>query len=250
MLAKEMLALKLRFGCRHFYFVDQYVDPEYLSALSDAILELKLDCRFQIMARTVAGYTPALLHKAAQAGCCWISWGVESGSQKLLNLMNKGTAPEIALRVLRDASAAGISNLVMMIFGAPGSDARCLEETFAFLDRAWNDIDGMTASAFVLFDQTDFASHPERFGLEILGKNSILGVDGHPVHDLKLRFRRESEPGRSESPLAALEIEKWERYKAWLPELPFHGVLCCEHYLLYADALQASHRPRRKQRPA
>ena len=250
MVAKEMLALRMRFGCRHFYFVDQYVDPIYLNELSDAILELKLDCRFQIMARTVAGYTPELLHKAAQAGCCWISWGVESGSQKLLNLMNKGTTPEIALRVLRDATAEGISNLVMMIFGAPGSDASCLDETFTFLDRAWMHIDGMTASAFVLFDQTDFGSHPERFGLEILGKNRVLCVEGRPLYDLKLRFRRDSEPGRSESPLAAMEIEKWERYKAWLPELPFHGALCCEHYLLYADALQASHRPGRNQRPA
>jgi len=250
LVVREMQALQERWGCRHFYFVDQYVDPLYLSALSDAILELKLGCRFQIMARTVAGYTPALLHKAAQAGCCWISWGVESGSQKLLSLMNKGTSPEIALRVLSDASAEGISNLVMMIFGAPGSDAACLEQTLAFLDRAWTNIDGMTASAFVLFDQTEFGSHPERYGLDVLGKNHILSVQGHPIHDLKLRFRREGEPGRSESPLAALEIEKLERFKAWLPELPFHGTLCCEHYLLYADALQTNHRPRTKQRPA
>ncbi len=242
--ALEMRENQVRFGCRHFYIVDQYVDPFYLDGLSEAILALRLDCRFQVMARTIPEYTPALLNKAARAGCCWISWGMESGSQKLLDLMNKGTRSDASLEVIRNASAEGISNLLMMIFGAPGSDAACLEETFSFLDRAWSHIDGMTASAFVLFGGTEFARRPGRYGLEILGGNRILEIDGLPVHDRKLRFRRESDSGRGESPLASAEIEAWERRRAWLPPLPFHGRLCCEHYLLYADLLQSCTRPR------
>lgn len=241
--ALEMLARQNSYGCRHFYFVDQYVDPIYLDALSDAILAMKLDCRFQIMARTIADYTPALLAKAARAGCCWISWGMESGSQRLLTLMNKGTEPEASFAVLKNASAVGISNLLMMIFGAPGSDDRALDDTFSFLDRSWPYVDGMTASAFVLFAETDYGRHPDKYGLEVIGTNAILDIGGRPIHDMKLRFRREGEDGRAESPLAAREIDLWERRRAWLPPLPFHGRLCCEHYLLYADALQAKPRP-------
>jgi len=248
--ALEMQERQIRSGCRHFYVVDQYVDPFYLNELSNAILTLKLDCRFQIMARTSAEYTPALLAKAARAGCCWISWGMESGSQQLLDIMNKGTRVEPSLEVIRNASAEGISNLLMMIFGAPGSNAVRLDETFAFLDRAWSHIDGMTASAFVLFDQTAFSRHASHYGLEILGNNRILALEGKPVHDMKLRFRRESEEGHAESPLAAAEIEAWERRKVWLPPLPFHGRLCCEHYLLYADAKQAHSRPGKSRRSA
>ncbi len=236
--AQEMQQARSTYGCRHFYVVDQYVDPVYLDALSDAILALGLDCRFQVMARTIPEYTPALLHKAAKAGCCWISWGMESGSQKLLDIMNKGTRVDASLEVIRNAAGEGISNLLMMIFGAPGSDAACLDETFTFLDRAWDSIDGMTASAFVLFDQTAFSRHASTYGLEILGDNRILDLEGKALHDLKLRFRREGEGGRSESPLAAQEIDAWERRKVWLPELPFYGKLCCEHYLLYADLHQ------------
>lgn len=241
--AQEMLERRVRFGCRHFYVVDQYVDPVYLDALSDAILALGLDCRFQVMARTVGEYTPALLYKAARAGCCWISWGMESGSQRMLDRMNKGTRVDESFEVIKNAAAEGISNLLMMIFGAPGSDPACLDETFTFLDRTWPYIDGMTASAFVLFDHTAFGLHPADYGLQILGGNRILEIGGKPVHDMKLRFRRESETGSGESPLAAEEIEQWERRKVWLPPLPFHGRLCCEHYLLYADSLQARNRP-------
>jgi radical SAM superfamily enzyme YgiQ (UPF0313 family) len=241
--ALEMQARRVQTGCRHFYIVDQYVDPVYLDELSGAILALGLDCRFQIMARTIGEYTPALLNKAARAGCCWISWGMESGSQKLLDLMNKGTNPETSLEVIKNAASEGISNLLMMIFGAPGSDKACQEETFSFLGKAWDYIDGMTSSAFVLFDHTDFSRRASRYGLEILGGNQILDLAGKPIHDMKLRFRRTEESSRHESPLAAAEIDAWEHRKVWLPPLPFHGRLCCEHYLLYADTQQQSNHP-------
>ena len=244
LVAQEMLSRRISCGCRHFYLVDQYVDPVYLDALCDAILDLGLDCRFQIMARTIEEYTPGLLEKAARAGCCWISWGMESGSQRLLDLMNKGTRVGPAEQVIREASAAGISNLLMMIFGAPGANRESMEETFSFLERVWGAIDGMTASAFVLFDRTAFGRNPGGYGLEVLGGNRILDLEGKPIYDLKLRFRRTGEPGRMESPLAAMEIAEWERRKIWLPELPFYGKLCCEHYLLYAgDRPQTGSRP-------
>ena len=250
LLAQEMQRQAEKFGCHHFYMVDQYVDPFLLNELSNAILELNVDCRFQVMARTIGEYIPFLLNKAAEAGCCWISWGMESGSQRMLDLMNKGTQAATSLQVIKDAAAAGISNLLMMIFGAPGSDESALDETFQFLDKAWPYIDGMTASAFVLFEQTDFGRRPEKYGLEIIGNNQILDVDGLPIHDMKLKFRRDFEPGCVESPLAALEVAAWDRRKLWLPELPFHGRLCCEHYLLYADALMAERRPGKNRRSA
>jgi len=250
LVAEEMREKQSRFGCRHFYIADQYVDPLFLNGLSNEILRTGLDCRFQIMARTTPDYTPALLEKAARAGCCWISWGMESGSQRMLDIMNKGTCPDTSLDVIRNASAEGISNLLMMIFGAPGSDPAARDETFSFLERAWSHIDGMTASAFVLFDQTGFSRDPGKYGLKILGGNRILDLEGKPVHDLKLRFYRDTEDGRRESPLAAEEIEAWENRRVWLPPLPFHGKLCCEHYLLYADAKQARMRPGRCPRSA
>ena len=241
--ALEMQERRRQYGCRHFYMVDQYVDPVSLAELSDAILALGLDCRFQVMARTVGAYTPALLNKAAKAGCCWISWGMESGSRKLLDVMNKGTAPGPSLEVIRTAAAEGISNLLMMIFGAPGTDATCLDETGAFLEQAWPYIDSMTASAFVLFEQTEFGRHPGRYGLEIIGRHPMLELDGKMIHDQKLPFRRKGETDAGESPLALAEIDAWERRRAWLPPLPFHSQLCCEHYLLFADAAQANLRP-------
>jgi hypothetical protein len=241
---QEMLSLTKHFGCRHFYFADQYVDPVFLNELCDVIIASKLKCSFHIMARTVEAYTPALLEKAARAGCCWISWGMENGSQKLLNIMCKGTEVKTSAEVIKTASSFGISNLLMMIFGAPGSDEKCLDENFTFLDKIYDYIDGMTASAFVLFDNTEFSRNAARYGLQILGKNEIFKVNDKSVHDAKLRFKRDGEPQKNESPLAMQEIELWERRKIWLGPKPFYSTLCCEHYLLYAEAAKTGYRPR------
>lgn len=241
---QEMMQLKTQFGCRHFYFADQYVDPDFLNDLSDVIIASGLDCRFHIMARTIKEYTPQLLNKAATAGCCWISWGMESGSQRLLDIMNKGTDVATSAEVIKAANAAGISNLLMMIFGAPGTDQACLEETFTFLDRIYGDIDSMTASAFVLFDNTSFSRNAAKYDLQILGQSEIFNVNGNVVHGSKLCFKRAGEYGMFESPLAALEIEMWERRKVWLGPPSFLGKLCCEHYLLYADAIKTGNRPK------
>jgi hypothetical protein len=242
-LVREMTALRDNFNCRHFYFADQYVDPAFLSELCDTIIAAGLKCSFHIMARTTGEYTPALLEKAARAGCRWISWGMESGSQRLLDIMHKGTEAASSEKVIKAAADVGISNLLMMIFGAPGSDEQCLDETFAFLDKVYGSIDSMTASAFVLFENTKFSRHASRYGLQAIGKNEIFRVNGKVVHDAKLRFRREGENGSGESPLAAREIELWERRKIWLGPQPFVSKLCCEHYLLYADAIKSGNRP-------
>ncbi len=241
---QEMATLQEKFGCRHFYFADQYVDPYFLNDLSEVILATRLDCRFHIMARTIEDYTPQVLEKASRAGCCWISWGMESGSQKLLDLMNKGTSVKASAEVIKSASAAGISNLLMMIFGAPGSDDNCLDETFSFITDVYDHIDSMTASAFVLFENTKFSRNPDKFGLQILDQSVIFNVNGKIVHGAKLRFKRDGEYGNLESPLAAREVDMWERRKIWLGEQSFISKLCCEHYLLFADAIKSGHRHR------
>jgi len=236
---REMQELREVYGCRHFYFADQYVAPAFLDALSDAIISAKFDCAFQIMARTIREYTPALLEKASAAGCRWISWGLESGSAKLLEIMNKGTRPAESFEVIKSAHAAGISNLLMMIFGAPGSNQSCLEDTLSFLSKIYPYADSMTASAFVLFENTAFSRNAAGYGLEILGRHVAYEVNGHKIHSNKLRFKRAGEYGNGESSLAIEEIAQWERRKVWIGESSFVSQLCCEHYLLYVDSMKS-----------
>ena len=48
---------------------------------------------------------------------------------------SKGTRVDVAERVIRRAAQAGISNLLLMLFGLPGGGEEDLEQTFALLER-------------------------------------------------------------------------------------------------------------------
>ncbi|HCF95826.1 MAG TPA: B12-binding domain-containing radical SAM protein [Verrucomicrobia bacterium] len=220
-------------GCCHFYFADQYVTPLTLDKLSDALLWRQLRIQFHVMGRPTADYTPALLEKASSAGCRWISWGVETGSQRLLDLVGKGTRVGEVAQVLKDASQAGIANLMMMIFGLPTSTDQDLDETFAFVDDVYPSIAAMTASSFVLFDGTPFARNPSKYDLEITGHQDLLHLPGGHVRTRRLHFHTtastEALPSRGQ-----LEIARWERRRPWLGDPPFAESLPCEHFLLYS----------------
>ncbi len=231
--------------CRHFYIADQYVDPGYLEKLCDELLTSQVQCEFQIMGRPTADYTPALLSKAFQAGCRWISWGVESGSARLLTLSGKGTTPETIAHVLADTHRVGISNLMMMIFGLPTSTEHDFEQTYTFISRVYPFLDAMTASSFVLFEGTSFARQPGRYGLQINGPMPLFTRHGIPVFSKRLDFRRSEETtatGRHSPSVARRELERWAQRRAWFGEVPFLEKLPAEHYLLYASR-QAAHGP-------
>ncbi len=240
-LAEDLQALQERHGARHFYFADLYVDAPDLEALADVLLERRQEIRFHALGRPVRGYSRGRLAKLAAAGCAWISWGVESGSQRLLDVAGKGTHTANVERVLHDAHAAGISNLMMMIFGLPTSTDADLAATFAFIERVYPYVDAMTASAFVLFERTPFARRAEHFGLAVGGAEIELRVAGHPIRSRRLAFRERCADGALRPPRGRIEADAWHARRRWLGEVPFLEQVACEHYLLHVAARAAGH---------
>ena len=62
-----------------------------------------------------------------------VMWGVESGSQKVLNNIHKGTNLETVTRVFRDAKRAGLINWSFIMVGNLGETKEDIEETRKFL---------------------------------------------------------------------------------------------------------------------
>ena len=102
-LAEELAFYGERYDVRHFYFADQYLDARYLERFADELLSRRMKIFFHFMGRPTSDYTPERLEKIARAGCSWISWGVESGSQRLLDTAGKGTVVSDVLNVLRNS---------------------------------------------------------------------------------------------------------------------------------------------------
>lgn len=107
------------------------------------------------------------LDAAAHAGLTRISFGLETGSQRMNNLMAKGTSTERMSQFLADAHAAGISVRATAILGYPGETAADLDETTRFLDTHARFLDRVQMSRFTPLPGTRFHElyehHPERF---------------------------------------------------------------------------------------
>lgn len=129
--------LKERYGATRFYLSQSLMngDVKWLTAFSEAMIEANLGVTWGGNARIDKRMDRAYFTMMHRAGCRYISYGVESGSQEILRSMKKGVRTEVIPRVLNDAAAAGIFNHTFWIFGFPGERLENLLATTAFIER-------------------------------------------------------------------------------------------------------------------
>lgn len=80
----------------------------------------------------VSSAKPGILERMAATGCIWIGYGIESGSQKILDAMNKKTTVKRARQAIIDTRRAGIFPNTTFIFGYPGETRETVQETIDF----------------------------------------------------------------------------------------------------------------------
>lgn len=100
------------------------------------------------------GLTRADLRAAASAGLRRVSFGLESGSQRMLDLMDKGCSVEANSQFIRHAHEAGISVRSTMFKGYPGETAEDLEMTADFLEKHLPYIDRIRYNEFSILAGT------------------------------------------------------------------------------------------------
>jgi radical SAM superfamily enzyme YgiQ (UPF0313 family) len=96
------------------------------------------------------------------------SFGIESGSQRVLNAVRKGTTIEQCERALHLAHDAGFLTLGLFVFGLPGENAETVEETIAFWRRNRPYMDTANLAVFVPYPGCDIAERPRHYRMHIL----------------------------------------------------------------------------------
>lgn len=100
------------------------------------------------------GLSRADLHAAADGGMRRISFGLETGSQRLLDAMRKGSSVERNAQFIRDAHAAGLSIRCTMFKGFPGETAEDMQATVRFLEQHAPCLDRVRFNDFTLHTGT------------------------------------------------------------------------------------------------
>jgi radical SAM superfamily enzyme YgiQ (UPF0313 family) len=85
--------------------------------------------------RSDNGLSRGELRAAVAAGMRRVSFGLESGSQKMLDAMDKGCTVERNSEFIRTAHEAGLSVRATMFKGYPGETAEDIELTAQFLEK-------------------------------------------------------------------------------------------------------------------
>ncbi len=152
-------------GIRNFAFIDEMISPRRFELLAGAIKDAGLDIAYYALAKPVRQFTPEVLALMAESGCKYILWGVESGSQRVLDLMDKGTRVEDVSSVLRAAHAAVIANHVYVMCGFPTETLEEFAATIGFLDRHKAQIYAVHRGNFALERKSPVFDQPEKFGV-------------------------------------------------------------------------------------
>lgn len=145
--------------------VDEMIHPNRFGRLSALLARIEPGLRYSAYAKPVSRFDLPLLEKLYRSGARVIMWGVESGSQRVLDAMRKGTRTEDMERVLRDSHRAGIWNLLFVLFGFPSETRAEWEETLAFLERHRDRIDALSRSRFVLLAGSRVYENPDGYGI-------------------------------------------------------------------------------------
>jgi anaerobic magnesium-protoporphyrin IX monomethyl ester cyclase len=66
-------------------------------------------------------------------GCTTVNYGVESGSQRMLDIMEKKTSVEDNINALKWTAEAGLNTIVQLVIGMPGESNQTIRETIEFL---------------------------------------------------------------------------------------------------------------------
>ena len=171
--------LATRYGVHHFHLTD--------NALPVGILQ-ELAAQPQAMAglgwHGFVRFEKELLDRdfvrgLAASGCRMLQLGLESGSQAVLDRLQKGTRIDEVARMLDNLHGAGIRTYVYIMLGTPGETEEDAELTLRFLEAQGAKIDYLNLAIMNLPRESQLLLDPAAAGIAAsapLGEDAPLGL--------------------------------------------------------------------------
>jgi anaerobic magnesium-protoporphyrin IX monomethyl ester cyclase len=132
----ELEYLHNTYGADNFTFYDDTftINQPRTAEICKEIINRKLKIQWDCETR-VDMVTKELLLTMREAGCYAIWYGVESGSQRIIDAMGKGFSLKQVMRAFKWAKEAGLMVVAGTILGSPGETKETAWETIKFVER-------------------------------------------------------------------------------------------------------------------
>lgn len=130
---REIKELIDKFDIKEIIFHDDIftLDMNRTEKICDFIIKDNLNINWKCETR-VDKINHHLLSKMKEAGCKLISYGVESGSQEILNTLRKGITLNQTKEAFEMTKKVGIDILAYFIIGSPGENWKTIKKTIDF----------------------------------------------------------------------------------------------------------------------
>lgn len=122
------------YGIKEIQFFDDNFPlfPQRLDEICQGLIKRKWGLTWSCQARADM-VNPKILRLMKQAGCWQIGLGIESGSDEILRILQKGETKEKIRKAVEATAKAGIEIKGFFILGNPGETRETLEETEDFI---------------------------------------------------------------------------------------------------------------------
>jgi len=145
--AEEMKQLKARAGVQHIWFGDDVfaLDRHWVRQFAEEVVARSASIPFKIQSRANLMTDDTGRHLKT-AGCAEVWMGVESGSQAVLNAMDKGLDLHSVIAARQRLKTAGIRACYFLQLGYPGEAWPELQQTIEFVRETRPDDIGVSFS--------------------------------------------------------------------------------------------------------
>jgi anaerobic magnesium-protoporphyrin IX monomethyl ester cyclase len=145
--AAEMRKLKTKFRPDHIWFADDIfaLSSKWTLAFAAAVESLGAQVPFKMQSRCDL-MTRDTVEALRRAGCAEVWMGAESGSQKILDAMDKGARVKDIYRARENLRSHGIRACFFLQFGYPGETWNEIEETIRMVRETRPDDIGVSVS--------------------------------------------------------------------------------------------------------
>jgi radical SAM superfamily enzyme YgiQ (UPF0313 family) len=165
---EEVRQVRDTYGIREFRFSDDTMNASRprLTTLCHGLRKLDVFWRCSVR----AGISdPDVFQMMFDSGCREVSPGIESGDQRVLDFLDKGTTVEANRKLIESATRAGINVRVLLMSGTPGEHADTPEVNRAFLHSL--DYNLVSVTQFRPIPGSAIWERPEHFGCRILNRD-------------------------------------------------------------------------------
>ena len=127
-----------RYNVGAFFFSDECfgVSKKWLIEFCELVKELNVS--WKVGGMRVASVTEEYIKMMRDAGCATIIYGMETGSQTILEIMEKKTTTEQGVKAMSWTAQEGIFTIVQLVLAMPGETVKTMMETEETLKRIGN----------------------------------------------------------------------------------------------------------------